>query len=60
MRRISMIDSNKINSNNKWKGFKDFLVYKTVKEDEVVTSFYLGGALKPPIFICSIPKYSNL
>lgn len=33
--------SNKINSNNKWKGFKDFLVYKTVKEDEVVTSFYL-------------------
>lgn len=36
-----MIDSNKINSNNKWKGFKDFLVYKTVKEDEVVTSFYL-------------------
>ncbi|MCI1581060.1 MAG: hypothetical protein LKH93_20440 [Clostridium beijerinckii] len=55
-----MIDSNKINSNNKWKGFKDFLVYKTVKEDEVVTSFYLGGALKPPIFICSIPKYSNL
>lgn len=36
-----MIDTNKINSNNKWKGFKDFLVYKTVKEDGVVTSFYL-------------------
>jgi Flavodoxin reductases (ferredoxin-NADPH reductases) family 1 len=53
MRRISMIDSNKINSNNKWKGFKDFLVYKTVKEDEVVTSFYLKSldGSKLPEFI---------
>lgn len=31
----------KVTLNNKWKGFKDFLVFKTVKEDEVVTSFYL-------------------
>ncbi|AKN32579.1 aldehyde dehydrogenase [Clostridium carboxidivorans P7] len=27
-----MIGTNKINSKNKWKGFEDFLVYKTVKE----------------------------
>lgn len=33
--------SNKVSSNNKWKGFKDFLVFKTVKEDEAVTSFHL-------------------
>lgn len=33
--------SNKINLNNKWKGFKDFFVYKIVKEDEVVILFYL-------------------
>lgn len=38
-----MIDTYKINSHNKWKGFKDFLVYKTVKEDEAVTSFYLNS-----------------
>ncbi|WP_238948164.1 FAD-binding oxidoreductase [Clostridium sp. YIM B02569] len=48
-----MIDTNNVNSNNKWKGFKDFLVFKTVKEDEVVTSFHLkssdGGKL--PEFI---------
>lgn len=47
-----MID-HKVSSNNKWKGFKDFLVFNTVKEDEVVTSFYLklldGGKL--PKFI---------
>lgn len=35
-----MIDD-KETSNDKWKGFKDFKVFKTVKEDEVVTSFYL-------------------
>lgn len=48
-----MVDTNRINSNNKWKGFKDFLVYKTVKEDEVVTSFYLKSldGSKLPEFI---------
>ncbi|NOW83447.1 malate/lactate dehydrogenase [Clostridium beijerinckii] len=29
-------------------------------EDNKSRLDYLGGALKPPIFICSIPKYSNL
>lgn len=31
-------------SNNTWKGFKDFIVYDKVQEDEVVTSFYLKAA----------------
>lgn len=31
-------------SNNTWKGFKDFIVYNKVQEDEVVTSFYLKSA----------------
>ena len=35
---------------SKTKGLSDFLIF----------FMYLGGALKPPIFICSIPKYSNL
>lgn len=48
-----MIDTYEINSNNKWKGFKDFLVYKTVKEDAAVTSFYLNSldGSKLPEFI---------
>ncbi|MDS0524391.1 FAD-binding oxidoreductase [Clostridium sp. SHJSY1] len=48
-----MIDTNKIKSNSKWKGFKDFLVYKTVKEDEAVISFYLKSldGSKLPEFI---------
>ena len=31
-------------TNNIWKGFKDFIVYDKVQEDEVVTSFYLKAA----------------
>lgn len=31
-------------SNSIWKGFKDFIVYDRVQEDEVVTSFYLKSA----------------
>lgn len=48
-----MIDNNKLNSDNKWKGFKDFLVYKIVKEDDIVTSFYLKSldGSKIPEFI---------
>lgn len=47
-----MIDT-KVTSNNIWKGFKDFILFNKVKEDEAVTSFYLkasdGGKL--PQFI---------
>jgi len=38
-----MIDT-KVTSNNKWMGFKDVLVFKTVKEDEAITSFYLKSS----------------
>lgn len=44
---------NKENSNNTWKGFKDFILFNKVKEDEVVTSFYLKSSdgSKLPQFI---------
>ncbi|ACD24510.1 oxidoreductase [Clostridium botulinum] len=47
-----MID-NKVSSDSRWKGFKDFRVFKIVKEDEVVTSFYLKSldGSKLPEFI---------
>ncbi|AWK52585.1 oxidoreductase [Clostridium beijerinckii] len=47
-----MIDT-KVTSNNKWRGFKDFLVFKIVKEDDVVTSLYLKSldGSKLPEFI---------
>lgn len=47
-----MID-NKVNSDNKWKGFKDFIVFNKVKEDEAVTSLYLKASdgSKLPEFI---------
>ena len=32
---------NNINSNDKWKGFKDCIVFNKVKESDSVTSFYL-------------------
>lgn len=38
-----MIDT-KVTSNNKWMGFKDVLVFKTVKEDWAITSFYLKSS----------------
>lgn len=37
---------------NKWKGFKDFIVFKKIQEDEVVTSFYLK-----PLDEKTLPKH---
>ncbi len=47
-----MID-NKVSPDSRWKGFKDFLVFNKVKEDQAVTSLYLKASddSKLPEFI---------